>query len=261
MDAAFDESGSVAAFRNRLLRALPAETLAYLTPLLKRVTLRRQQLLHASRTPMERVYFIERGVISVFGGSGRRKQVEAWSIGVEGMSGIEILLEDDHPPLQRIVQVEGEAWQLQRQDFASITQRAEIRRLLLRYTMFVALQTVQIGICNATHSAEQRLSRWLLQARHALGEHAVPLTHRAMARILGVRRATVTDALGALEQRGAIRVSRGAVLIDDLEKLNQRACGCGRMIAREYQRLVGDPGAVQDDLEWQSSTPALLIDA
>src|SRR6202011_2920051 len=111
---------------------------------------------------------------------------------------------------------------------AAMEDRPSIRRLFLRYATFVLLQTVQIGICNAHHGIEQRLSRWLLLARDALGEDRVPLTHRSLARILGVRRASITNSLGALELRGAIRVSRGAVFADDQDKLNEIACDCTR---------------------------------
>lgn len=199
---------------------------------------------------MERMFFIEQGLVSVFGASGRRKLVEISLIGSAGMSGVEVVLQDNEPPLQRIVQVDGEAWQIECQDLVAIIEkRPEIRRLLLRYAMFVQLQTAQIGICNASHRAEQRVSRWLLQARDALDRNRLPLTHRMLARILGVRRATVTHVLGALERRGATRIGRGAVLIDSPERLNERACDCGRLISREYQRLIGHSCTMLDETQ------------
>lgn len=226
-------------FRNQLLQALAADDIGMLAPLLNRVALRPRQLLHVSRTVMERVYFIENGLISVSGPSGHGKMVEAWLIGSEGMSGIPVVLYDDEPPLQRVVQVGGEAVEIGRQDLlAAMEVRPGIRRLLLRYVAFVLMQTVQTGICNANHDVEQRLSRWLLVARDALGGDRVPLTHRALARILGVRRASVTNCLGALEKRRAIHVSRGAVVASDPDALSEIACDCTRFIKREYQRLI-----------------------
>ena len=230
-------------FRNQLLQALSPEDIGVLAPQLKRVTLRPRQLLHVSRTPMERVYFIENGLISVSGPTGQGKMVEAWLIGSEGMSGIPILLHDAEPPLQRAVQVGGEAFEIDPDELrAAIDTSPGIRRILLRYVAFVLLQTVQTGICNANHDVEQRLSRWLLVARDALGEDRVPLTHRALARILGVRRASVTNCLGLLEKRGAIQVSRGVVVASDPRLLNEIACDCTRFIKREYQRLITQAG-------------------
>jgi CRP-like cAMP-binding protein len=228
-------------FRNQLLQALAPDDIGVLAPLLARVTLRPRQLLHVSRTPMDRVYFIENGLISVSGPSGQGKLVEAWLIGSEGMSGIPIALYDDAPPLQRVVQVGGEALEIASHNLSAVMETCPgIRRILLRYVAFVLMQTVQTGICNANHDVEQRLSRWLLLARDALGEDRVPLTHRALARILGVRRASVTNSLGALEKRRAIHVSRGAVIASDADALSEIACDCTRFIKREYQRLITD---------------------
>ena len=228
-------------FRNQLLQALAPDDISVLAPLLTRVTLRPRQLLHVSRTPMERVYFIEHGLISVSGPSGQGKMVEAWLIGSEGMSGIPITLHDDAPPLQRVVQVGGEALEIASHNLSAVMETCpSIRRILLRYVAFVLMQTVQTGICNANHDVEQRLSRWLLVARDALGDDRVPLTHRALARILGVRRASVTNCLGALEKRRAIHVSRGAVVASDADALSEIACDCTRFIKREYQRLIID---------------------
>jgi CRP-like cAMP-binding protein len=229
------------AFRNQLLQALSPEDISVLAPQLNRVTLRPRQLLHVSRTPMERVYFIENSLISVSGPTGQGKMVEAWLIGSEGMSGIPVVLHDDAPPLQRMVQVGGEAFEIGRNELiAAMDASPGIRQLLLRYVEFVLLQTVQTGICNANHDVEQRLSRWLLIARDALGQDRVPLTHRALARTLGVRRASVTNCLGLLEKRRAIGVSRGVVIADDPDALNEIACDCTRFIKREYQRLITD---------------------
>lgn len=188
---------------------------------------------------MERVYFIESSLISVSGPTGQGKMVEAWLIGSEGMSGIPIVLQDEDPPLQRMVQIGGDAFEIGRQELTAAMEASPgIRRILLRYVQFVLLQTVQTGICNANHDVEQRLSRWLLLARDALGQDRVPLTHRALARTLGVRRASVTNCLGLLEKRGAIGVSRGVVTASDPRALNEIACDCTRFIKREYDRLI-----------------------
>src|SRR5690242_6796568 len=103
-------------FRNQLLQALAPEDVSVLASQLTRVTLRPRQLLHVSRTPMDRVYFIENGLISVSGPTGQGKMVEAWLIGSEGMSGIPVILHDDEPPLQRMVQVGGEAFEIGRHE-------------------------------------------------------------------------------------------------------------------------------------------------
>lgn len=234
-------SGEESSPRNRLLRALETPDLERLRSRLTLVPLRSKQILHLSRTPMEDVYFIESGLVSVSTSPERGKSVEAWLIGSEGMTGVPVVLgDDDEPPLQRVVQVGGEACRLSRQDLRSAMEESkDLRRLLLRYVQLVLFQTAQEGACNANHDLKQRLSRWLMQARDGLGQDEIPLTHRTLGRLLGVRRASITDCLGVLEREGVVRARRGAIRTTDIDKLSALSCDCHRVIRREYCRLIG----------------------
>src|SRR5438270_13789867 len=53
------------AFRNRILDALPATELERLTPHLERVPLVRRMVVYDPVTPIEHVYFVETGLISI----------------------------------------------------------------------------------------------------------------------------------------------------------------------------------------------------
>ena len=101
----------------------------------------------------------------------------------------------------------------------------------------VLLQTSQSGACNAHHSLRQRLARWLLLASNSLESARLPLTHDVLARLLGVRRASVSECLEVLETEGLIKNSRGLVQLAEPEKLQQTCCDCYRIISREYDRL------------------------
>jgi Mn-dependent DtxR family transcriptional regulator len=58
--------------------------------------------------------------------------------------------------------------------------------------------------------------------------------------MLGVRRTTVTDVMGALQKAGLVRYRRGHVTILDQEALQQRACECYEISRLEFDRLLGD---------------------
>jgi CRP-like cAMP-binding protein len=122
---------------------------------------------------------------------------------------------------------------------------APLRDILLRYVQVVLLQASQVGACNAHHALQQRLARWLLSARDALEASDLMLTHRVLSRLLGVRRASVTDSLGALEDAGAIVNTRGHIRIVDVERLRAQSCDCHRIISAEYRRLLGGARAKQ----------------
>lgn len=54
-----------------------------------------------------------------------------------------------------------------------------------------------------------------------------------------VRRATVTEAAGRLQQAGLITYSRGIVTILDRPGLEAVSCECYRIITDEHAHLVG----------------------
>lgn len=64
-----------------------------------------------------------------------------------------------------------------------------------------------------------------------------PLTQEFLAQMLSVRRATVTETAGLLQQAGMIRYQRGTMTIVDRRGLEARACTCYRIIRAELDRL------------------------
>jgi Mn-dependent DtxR family transcriptional regulator len=66
------------------------------------------------------------------------------------------------------------------------------------------------------------------------------LTHDFVAQMLGVRRASVTETLGALERNGLIETSRGRIRIIEREGLQKTACECYSVIRGVVHRLLED---------------------
>src|SRR5262249_8528878 len=228
-----------AAVRNRLLRSLPATELRKVLSLCERVEIRPRQILHHWDLPMREVYFVEHGLISVSVKVSREQSVEGWLIGSEGMTGVPVLLGDMNPPHRRVVQVGGIALRMSATDLAAAAQElGSFRQTLHRYVQFVLSQCSQWGACNAHHNLKQRTARWLLGARDALQADSMPITHQLLARLLGVRRASVSECLAALEAAGAVRNTRSLVEIIDPGSLQRVACDCHRIVRREYRQLL-----------------------
>jgi hypothetical protein len=74
-----------------------------------------------------------------------------------------------------------------------------------------------------------------------MGDREFPLTQESLAQMLGVRRASVTMAAGALQDAGFIRYSRGRVAILDRKGLENAACECYGIIRSEFDRLLPLP--------------------
>jgi hypothetical protein len=57
--------------------------------------------------------------------------------------------------------------------------------------------------------------------------------------MLGVRRASITEAARRLQTAAVIRYRRGRITVLDKPRLQERACECYRFIRREYESLRG----------------------
>jgi CRP-like cAMP-binding protein len=226
-------------FRNRLLAMLPPSEIERLQPYLDPVALRCRQVLHFRGMPIEQVYFVEEGLVSVLAHTGESDAVEVWLVGHEGVVGLPVLLCGSTSPHRRVVQIGGRAWRMAAEDLRLLMEESGLlRTLLLRYVHAVIIQTSQAGACANRHSLQQRLTRWLLLAQYHLGHDELPLTHALLSRLLGARRTSITVALGALEEAGVVQQGRGCITILDRERLEEVACHCHRIIKAAYEGIL-----------------------
>jgi CRP-like cAMP-binding protein len=232
--------------RNRILAHLPVDAFDKLRPHLRRVRLKRHDVLQEPHCPLRKVYFIESGVATMFAHTKHGGQVEVGIVGRFGLIGVPVVLGTMLSIHRCVMEVAGEALQIKPKDLRHLMdEQPVIRQQLMNYIQALLIQNSQTTLCNALHQLEERLARWLLLARDRLDADVIPLTHELFSTMLGVRRAGVTTALAELELAGAVRKRRGAVEIRNRALLEQRACECYRIIAAEYRRLV-DPGGLNE---------------
>jgi CRP-like cAMP-binding protein len=225
--------------RNRLLAALPAQDFDLLHPHLERVALKRRQVLEEPHVPIRYVHFIERGAASMASRTRADGLVGVGLVGRTGLVGIPVVLGTMGSPLRCVVQIPGEALRIGADHLRRAMDRsAAMRQILLNYVQALMVQNSQLVLCNTRHPSDQRLARWLLLAHDESDDDAVCVTHAVVSRILGVRRATVTEAIGRLGAAGVVRTDRGCITIVDRARLEQVACECYRIIRAEYDRLV-----------------------
>ena len=115
----------------------------------------------------------------------------------------------------------------------------QLQKKLLLYTQARLTQISQIAACKSHHLIEERLARWLLSVNDCVDKPELPLTQKFISQMLGVRRASVTEAAIALQKAGFISYSRGQITILNREELEQAACECYGLIHKEFKRLLG----------------------
>lgn len=224
--------------QNRLLLALPDADYRRVADSLVRVTLRLGDLLYEPNQLQRHAYFPATSVISLHYVMESGASAETATVGRDGIVGVALFTGGDRVPSSAVVQIAGDAYRLE----ASLLKRefesgGVLQGLLLRYMQSLMVQTTQTAVCNRHHSIEQQLCRWLLGAfdRTPSGEFVV--TQEMIAGVLGVRRESVTEAVGALQRRSLIRTRRGHVTVISRAGLEGAACECYGVVARETRRL------------------------
>jgi CRP-like cAMP-binding protein len=174
-------------------------------------------------------------------------------IGNDAAVGLMTAFGPGRSPVTAVVRVAGTALQISPARFQEMLERspviAKAVQLLSRALM---TQFQHVAACNALHSVEARLARWLLHIHDRTeGGDILPLTQETLSELLGVRRTTVTHVVSALRASRAIKSSRRGQLEIDRRRLEVVACECYKVMGRRIDRIVS-----QDALRLLHAAPA-----
>ena len=223
---------------NALLRALPPVEWSRLSQHMQPTLLYQGQMLHNIDSHVERVYFVNAGMVSLLLSSEQGAEVEVGIVGSEGIVGTSALLGEGRAVSRAVVQIPGKALVMPAEAFRDSFKRGgKFQELQLRYLQALLSQTAQTALCNRLHTVEERLSRWLLVVRDRLGRDEFEITQEFIAQMLGVRRSGVTIAAGALRQAGMIDYTRGCIHILDPEALQGCSCACYGVVQKLFHNL------------------------
>jgi CRP-like cAMP-binding protein len=214
--------------QNLLLAALPDIDRERLMPALDVVPLKLKELLHKPGEHIRYVYFPGGGFLSIVAVLEDGGMVEVATIGREGAVGVMAVL--DGTPTSAASMVQGASdicYRMTAEAFRNeMDRRGAFYDLLTRYSQALVGFIMQSTACNAVHSVEQRLARWLLMAQDRMGGDHFPLTQEFVAMMLGATRPTVTVVAGTLQKAGLITYRRGLVTVLDRENLEAASCEC-----------------------------------
>ncbi|MCC8954325.1 Crp/Fnr family transcriptional regulator [Bradyrhizobium sp. Pear77] len=220
--------------KNVILARLSVPHLAAIGECLEPIVLKERMVLQEPKKPVEHVYFIETGLVSlrvVAAGS----MLETAVIGYRGVVGASFLWGGHFSTHQSVVVFPGSAHRIRVDDLRRIMKaHPEVRDHLFEYVQALTFQCVQTGLCGVRHHREQRLASWLCLASEAVDARVLPVTHDYLSSVLGLRRAGVTETLIRFEEQGLIRKMRGVLQIDDPKLLEEKACCCYKLVSAAY---------------------------
>jgi CRP-like cAMP-binding protein len=227
---------------NGFLESLSAADFELLRPHLRTIELVHESTLLEVGDVLKQAYFPHSGVISLVVNLEKEDRAEVGMIGRDSVLGALAVLGDGVSLSNVVILMPGTATIMGIDQLRiAADQSCTLRTMLVRHGQALFAQAQQSAGCNASHTVESRLARWLLRARDLSGSDRLLLTQELMAQMIGARRNSVSQVANALQQASFIRYSRGHIEITNLDGLRQTSCGCYRTVKGHYERLL-NPG-------------------
>jgi CRP-like cAMP-binding protein len=224
---------------NQLLAALPAADFELVRPHLETVELVQEDVLVGAGDRLTRVFFPHNGAISLVVSLGSGEIIEVATIGRDSIYGGTAALDGNISLTDAIVQLPGTASTLEVGRLRAAADRsATFRTTLIRHEQALFAQAQQSAACNASHSVEARLARWLLRMHDLSNDNELLLTQDFLAQMIGVQRNSVSTVAHTLQKAGIIKYARGHIKIMDLEALRGASCECYEAVNAQYEKLL-----------------------
>lgn len=231
---------------NLLLGALNREDYALLRPHLAEVRFKQKAVLQEPGHPITHAYFPIDGMISLLATFETGEEIEIAAIGREGALGTRPGLPPQIAFAKAIMQLPGTVLKIEIGKFQEAARKSvAVTHVATCANEVMAINLQQSAACNALHSLEARLARWLLHCHDRIGSDDLPLAQEFISQMLGVRRTTVTLAAQTLQSAGTISYRRGKVQILNRTALEKVSCDCYRMVKRNIELITATAQAAK----------------
>jgi hypothetical protein len=101
-----------------------------------------------------------------------------------------------------------------------------LMRAVLSHASHMINWREQSADCPGHHTVRARTAYFLLLLQAHANNDQIEVTHARVAEVLGVRRQSISQALGELKERRVITLDRGRITIGDQTALWQQSCDC-----------------------------------
>jgi CRP-like cAMP-binding protein len=212
---------------NRLLASLPSADFDLISPHLVKASFPRGAVLAEIGNETDLIYFPLDGMITLVFVTQDGEAIETATVERDGVLGAMAAFGPYRSKVRAVVQVPMTAVHISASQLRAAADASNaISLLCVHYNERLLGHARITAACNALHPIEERLCRWLLQTCEVTGASTIHLTQEFLSEMLGVRRASVTEAAIKLQAAGLISYSRGVIDVLDQSGIQQRACGC-----------------------------------
>jgi CRP-like cAMP-binding protein len=234
---------------NRLLGAMEADSRARIEPHLEPIELKLGEVVCDAGGLLKHAYFPQGAVLSLLTVLENGSAIETANIGREGAFGLFAAMYSRVSFNRCLVQFEGDMIRCPIELLQAEFKHSEhVRDLFVSYSETLLSQVQQTVACNAMHTTEQRICRWLLMMHDRAEGKALPYTHEFLSHMLGSNRKSVTLAAQSLQTAGLISYHRGKIQVVDRPGLEKASCECYAIVRERFDAFLTPPStAVQGD--------------
>ena len=227
---------------NDLLACLSEPDFALLAPHLQSCHSTSNEVLYEAGDSVGSIYFpcgacLVSHVLDIKDG----RKVEPVLVGREGAVG---LIPGPHksPAYSGILaKVGGPFFKLSAIEFEKAKNKSQsLRDDFDRYMEYLLAQLMQIAACNAVHTIEQRMAKWIIAIIEHTHTNEVPFTQDQFAALLGVGRSYTARVIQTFKMEGILGARRGAILVLDRQALQATSCRCDEQLKALHHKMLGD---------------------
>jgi CRP-like cAMP-binding protein len=225
--------------KNQLLGALERATRERIKPHLRPVRLKLGAIVCEAGGTLEHAYFPEGGVLSLLTVLENGSAIETANIGREGAFGLFAAMYSRVSFNRCLMQLAGPLVRCPIEVLRSeFTSSEHVRDLFVSYSERLLSQVQQTVACNALHSTEQRMCRWLLMMHDRAEGEALTYTHEFLSHMLGANRKSVTIAAQSMQAAGLIKYHRGTMQVVDRPALEKASCECYAIVKKRFEAFL-----------------------
>ena len=227
---------------NQLLNAFEPDVRHRIHPHLEVVSPKLGEIVCEAGGTLQHVYFPEGAVLSLLTVLENGDAIETSNIGREGAFGLFAAMYSRQSFNRCIVQLEGPIVRCEIEILhAEFKRSGHLRDLFVSYSETLLSQVQQSVACNAMHSVEKRMCRWLLMMHDRAEGEALAYTHEFMSHMLGANRKSVTLAARSMQAAGLISYRRGTMQVRDRAGLEAASCECYRIVKQRFNAFFSPP--------------------
>jgi CRP-like cAMP-binding protein len=233
---------------NQLLGALEPVTRERIKPHLEVAAFKLGDVVCEAGGILQHAYFPEGCVLSLLTVLENGDAIETANIGREGAFGLFAAMYSRASFNRCILQLAGPMVRCRIEVLQHEFKRSDhVRDLFVSYSETLLSQVQQTVACNAMHSVEERMCRWLLMMHDRAEGESLTYTHEFLSHILGVNRKSITLAARSMQTAGLISYHRGMMQVLDRPGLEKASCECYAIVKERFDAFLSPPEtAVQE---------------